>query len=284
MRYDPDDKKYYFNKEMIMSSEQKNAFDNFSNAWKMAALNDLSGTMKNSMKKTETGPVSAVLGIVAGLMLIVGFFGIICCLIMKKYDLILLILSVILALFGIFTLTGKTGDPDTFVENIVFLRIEGIIMLLGAPALVLAYTAHKLLPGLFIAFLTGFLVMTLKTIGFITAPRTVYKEEIRARCIGYIRKMVSSGDHTETPVNSPVFEYYFDGEKYLACYDSFTPGYDGKIQVDSDSYIRIDPKSPWRVMGRSNSYMSGPIAGTLVCLAATLVVLYFLLSGNMPQG
>ena len=114
MRYDPDDKKYYFNKEMIMSSEQKNAFDNYSNAWKMAALNDLSGTMKNSMKKTETGPVSAVLGIVAGLMLIACFFGIICCLIMKKYDLILLILSVILALFGIFTLTDKTGDPDTF--------------------------------------------------------------------------------------------------------------------------------------------------------------------------
>ena len=66
MRYDSDDRKYYFNKEMIMSSGEKKAFDDFTNARRMAALNDPSGTLKNSMNKTEAGPASAILGIVSG--------------------------------------------------------------------------------------------------------------------------------------------------------------------------------------------------------------------------
>ena len=178
---------------------------------------------------------------------------------------------------------------DGFAESILFQRIEGAVSLVGALGLV---TVHLIYPRdnmmLYLLALICeiaiviFLSMLVKTIGYVRAPKTVYSEEVKATCIGYVRTYESHGADDSVPiflpVHSPVFEYYYGGTKYQSYYDLFLNGKDGKIPVGSETKIRIDPDAPNRVYSSQKDILSGPLCMALISFAASAVLLVILLT------
>ena len=175
------------------------------------------------------------------------------------------------------------------MESILCQRIGGAVSLLGAAGLIAVHflyprdnmTRYVLALACEIAIVL-FLAMLIKTIGYVTAPKTVYSEEVNATCIGYVRTYDSNGDHDQMPVflpvHSPVFEYHYNGVKYQAYYDLFQNGKDGKILVGSETKIRIDPNSPGRVYGDNKNLLSGPLCATILSFVASVALFIILMN------
>ena len=106
------------------------------------------------------------------------------------------------------------------------------------------------------------------------AKKIKYKESVVGTCIGYARFVdshTSSSEHhhrTTYYVNvSPVFEYYYGGRQYKACYDVFDMRPSSDITYGSSNELFIDPKDPESVYHETKRGVIGSFLIGLVCVA-----------------
>lgn len=266
------------------------AFANFT-AYQQMCL-DNPGTWIRNMAKSEIGeqsPLMKVFSIIVGIAIFGGIFGTILCLPVKKYENIPWIMGALMLVLGIFSLVGaQLQGSKVFAESVFCQRLEGIIGVLGAFGLLAVKflfprdNIGKWVMAVFceIGFVL-FLVMTVKLISYVRAPKSVYTEEVLATCIGYVRTYVSNSSADEIPtytaLNSPVFEYYYGGSKYQAYYDVMDSGKDGKIGVGSGQVIRINPEDPSHILGSIKRRIEGPLAFAIASLIATIILLVLIL-------
>ena len=291
MRFDPEDKQFYFSTQMIPGDQENEASFASFKAYQQMCLDNPGAWIRNMVKSEgdEQSPLMKVFSIIVGITVFGGIFGTILCLPVKKYENIPWIMGALMLVLGVFSIVGaQLQGSKVFAESVLCQRIEGIIGVLGAFGLLAIKFLFprddigKFVMTVFceIAFVL-FLVMTVKLIGYVRAPKSVYTEEVLATCIGYVRTYVSnsSGDEipTYTALNSPVFEYYYGGSKYQAYYDVMDSGKDGKIRVGSGQLIRINPEDPSHIMGSIKRRIEGPLAFAIASLAATIVLLVLIL-------
>jgi hypothetical protein len=291
MIYDPENREVYFSTEMIQSEADANASYKHFKAYQQECIKNPGTMFKNQMRDADgpAGTSKTVIGVVISVAVIVCIIAAILCIPIKKYEYIPWIIGAVMIVFGIVPFVASNPQKASgFGESILCQRIGGAISLLGAAGLIAVHFLYPKDNMMLYALALGceiaiviFFAMLVKTIGYVTAPRTVYSEEVSAICIGYVRTYDSNGDHDSVPiflpVHSPVFEYFYNGVKYQAYYDLFQNGKDGKIPVGSETKIRIDPVSPGRVYGNNQNIISGPICASMLSFAASIVLLIILL-------
>lgn len=291
MKYDSEDRAYYFSTQMIPSQDDTDAsFEHFK-AYQQMCL-DNPGTWVKDMMKTDDEELTTgmkIASIVVGITLFGGIMATILCLPVQKFEYIPWIMSVVMFVLGAFSLFGaRLKGSKVFVESVLWQRIEGAIGILGAIGLIAVnFLYPKTVMLIFvmavfceIAFVL-FLVMTVKLIGYAMAPKNIYTEEVQATCIGYVRTYEADSHEDSipsyTPLNSPVYEYRYDGTKYQSFYDVLDVGKDGKIRVGSSHNIRISPEDPTHVLGNLKRHIEAPLCFALVSLVATIVLLVLIL-------
>lgn len=291
MIYDPENREVYFSTEMIQSEADADASYEHFKAYQQECIRNPGIMFKNQMRDADGLPSTAKT--VAGVVISIGFIGCIIaavlCIAIKKYEYIPWIIGAVMIILGIAPFVpSNPKKANGFAESLLCQRIGGAISLLGAAGLIAVHflypkdnTVLYLLALLCEIAIVIFLAMLVKTIGYVKAPKTVYSEEVSATCIGYVRTYNSDGDQDSMPVflpvHSPVFEYYYGGNKYQSYYDLFLNGKDGKIPVGSETKIRIDPDSPGRVYGDNKNLLSGPLCAAILSFAAAIVLLILLL-------
>lgn len=281
MKYDPDDKSLYFNTEMILSESESNACSDSFKSWQQDSIHHPAAWMNSMIKPDEDdNKVIVALYLVGGLVLFGGILASIFCVATKRYDLIPWIMAATMGIIGFVSLFfPDSRSKKVFAESKLCQRIEGAIGIIGVIALIVIrlkvpfdepvrFTVIVLIAICAVVFL----VMLIKSIGILNAPKSIYKEEVKATCIGYVRSYEayrSDGAGSDYyPVNSPVFEYHYYGEKLQSFYDILTNGKDGTIQVGSENMIKIDPDNPSRVMGNCRRFASTPVIFAIVAFAA----------------
>lgn len=285
MKYDPDDKSLYFNTEMILSeAESKVCSDSF-NAWRLDSLHHPAAWMNSMIKPDEDdNKVVAVLYLIGGLVLFGGILASIFCVATKRYDLIPWIMAAVMGIIGILSLIfPDSRSKKVFAESSLCQRIEGVTGIIGAIVLVIIrLTVPMDEPVRFTVIVLDaisavvFLVMLEKSIGILNAPRSIYKEEVKATCIGYVRSYEAYGSdgagNDYYPVMSPVFEYHYNGERRRSYYDILSNGKDGTIGVGTETVIKIDPDNPSRVMGNCRRFASTPVIFAILAFAACVAL------------
>lgn len=289
MIYDPETKEVYFSTEMIQSeADAAVSYEHFK-AYQQECIKNPGVMLKNQMRDADGLPSTArtLFGVAAGIAIIVGIIVAILCIPIRKYEYIPWLIGAVMIFLGIAPFVSS--DPrkaSGFGESLLWQRIGGVISLLGAAGLILVHFLYPRDNMLFYLLalaceiaIVVFLAMLVKTIGYATAPGTVYSEEVNAACVGYVRTYTSNGDDSIfLPVHSPVFEYHYNGVKYQAYYDLFQNGKDGKIPVGAETKIRIDPNSPGRVYGGNKDIISGPLCFSILSFVASVVLLIILFS------
>lgn len=290
MRYDPEDNEYYFSTVMVPDeAETRASYDHFK-AYQQDSLAHLGTWTRNMMKDADgnTSTLRTVAGFICSFAFIACIAAAILCIPVKRYDLIPWFAGGLMLFVGVLMIvTPNTKKAAGFAENVTFQRIGGVISLLGGIGLFAVsviypkdnMTLYAMALACEIAVVV-FLAMLVKLIGYKNAPKSVYSKEVEATCIGYVRSyytlVTSEACNQENPVYSPVFEYYYEGEKYQSFYDLPLEGTDGNIPVGSTSKIKINPDSPSLIFGGMGNYLSGPLAGTLLSFAASVVLIILL--------
>ena len=289
MRYGPEDKKYYFSTEMIQSKEGSEACYEHFKAYQKDMLDHPRKWFGKFSETADGDPQNPVPGIIVGVALLGGILSVILCLCVQKFEYLPWILGAVMLILGVFSIFNAGTSPKKiagFTESALCQRIEGVIGILGGIGLiVLNFIYPKDVPVIFAlsifceVSLVVFLVMLVKTIDYKTASKSVYSEEIQADCIGYARTFEAQTTGTEgdlpdyIPMSSPVFEYYYGGQKYQSCYDNFDVSANGTIEVGSRSAIRINPDAPEHVLGSNKKHYHTPLIFAVVGFASFVVLL-----------
>ena len=288
MKYDPEDKELFFSTSMIPDKEETNASLEHFEDYRLECFKNTGSWIKQQVKgSAEIGMGAKIMGSVIGISLFVGIMFGMACIIKKSYDYIPWIIGIILLELGInaFVYADATG-LNAYTESALCMRIGGVISIAGAAGLVVVgYVYPKEIKAYYLMALfcelafVVFLRSLVKVIGFVMAPKSVYKEEVQATCIGYVRTYQLYGEDggNYLPVNSPLFEYYFEGSKYQSYYDLWDNGTDGKIETGSSCKIKIAPNDPSRVLGGKNTIISAPLTMTFLSFAAFVMLLVLLI-------
>lgn len=293
MRYAPEDKKYYFSTEMILSKDGSEASYEHFKAYQQEMLAHPKSWFARYSKTVDGEPQNPVPGIIIGVAFFAGILCSIFCLCLQRFEYLPWILGTVMVLLGVSSLfiAGTSAKKfEGFAESALCQRIEGVIGILGGIGLVvLNFVCPKDVPVIFAlsifceVSLVIFFVMLVKTIGYKTASKSVYSEEVQADCIGYARTFEAQTTGTEgnlpdyIPMTSPVFEYYYGGQKYQSCYDNFDISANGTIEVGSRSAIRINPDAPEHVLGSNKKYYHTPLIFAVVGFASFVVLLILIL-------
>lgn len=293
MRYDPEDRELYFSTEMIQSKEGSEASYEHFKAYQQEMLDHPRKWFGKMTQTVDGEPQNPVPGIIVGLALFGGILCTIFCLCLQNFEYIPWILGAVMLILGVFSVFNAGVSAKKvlgFTESALCQRIEGVIGILGGIGLfVLGLAYPKDVPVIFAlavfceVSLVLFLVMLVKTIAYKTAAKSVYSEEIQADCIGYVRTFevrtgTSEGNLPDyIPMSSPVFEYYYGGQKYQSCYDNFDESENGTVEVGSKSAIRINPDAPEHVLGSNKKYYHTPLIFAIVGFAAFVVLLILIL-------
>lgn len=292
LRYDPEDRLLFFSTQIAPSEDETAAsFEHF-NSYKKECLDNPGKWFRGMMKTPDGEPdkVKIVLGFILSVALFGGVFATVLCLPVKKYDLIPWIVSGVFLLFGGAWIFGASiKENGGFGESVFCQRIEGIICILGAAGLIVinyAFPRDVMMSFVLAVFceisFVLFLLMTVATIGYYNANNSIYTEEVKAICIGYVRtyEAVNAAEGLGCdyiPYNSPVFEYYYGGEKYQSIYDLLDEGVNGKIEVGSTNVIRISPEVPTRVLGDNKKHANKPLVFAVLSFVAFAVLLTLIL-------
>ena len=293
MKYDPEDKELYFSTEMIQSKEGSEACYEHFKAYQQEMLSHPKSWLSKYTKTVDGEPQNPIPGIIIGVAFFAGILCTIFCLCLQRFEYLPWILGAVMLLLGVssFFMAGVSAKKvGGFIESALCQKIEGAIGILGGIGLiVLNFVCPKDVPVIFAlsifceVSLVIFLVMLVKTIAYKTAAKSVYSEEIQADCIGYVRTFevrtgTSEGNLPDyIPMSSPVFEYYYGGQKYQSCYDNFDESENGTVEVGSKSAIRINPDAPEHVLGSNKKYYHTPLIFAIVGFAAFVVLLILIL-------
>ena len=123
------------------------------------------------------------------------------------------------------------------------------------------------------------------------ADKLIYKEEIDAKCIGYVRKVDRVNDNDSGPSYpymfiSPVFDYTYDGVRYESIYDSMVMRRDSDVELNSYTTIHIDPKHPEGVMSPNYKSKGGGVVALIMSIAfiaAAGFMTYMVVSGMVSD-
>ena len=286
MRYSEDNKEIFFNEEMILSEEGNIEYSEHFRQWRSEVLNHPAawfGSMMPEGYGEDKGP--AVAGGVSAVVFFGGIIATIFCIANQKYEYIPYLLGLVMAVMGIVSVIFPVvKGSKVFSESALAIRIEGVIGVVGGIVLTVmglmlpkGYVTSNNMLVFGVVCVVVALVILIKTIGILRAPKSIYTEEVNATCIGYVRTFESgnndSGGSNLVPVNSPLFEYYYGGEKYRSYYDLWNTGKDGKIPVGSACVIKISPDEPSRVLGSCGKYAVTPGLFAFMALIAAVVLL-----------
>lgn len=295
MTFDPEDRELFFNEEMILTEEGSSECLTHYKKWQLARYG---GFNKNSGKLMVGGAGkingTTLAGLVASVAVIIGTVATSLCILLRHFVFIPWILCALLMFIGVVTVVFTPQSVGkTFSEGVLFRRIEGGFAILGALGMILVSNCVSideemrfLSVVLFDLFTTISLVMGIKTIGYLSAPRNIYIEEIKAKCIGYVRSYeVNKGSESEgqdigslSPVISPVYEYKYKGVNYTSYSDQLQYGKDGRIPVGSECMIRIDPDEPSHVLGSIAGYAVMPLCCTIISTTLVIALIVIIMS------
>ena len=209
--------------------------------------------------------VNGPMGKIIGACLVLAFISAAVCLILRNMYLFGFIMSGMLAIVGILCMLGLTTDTREHSNQILKSRMIGFPLFASAIAilLILIFRSHFSNTEIFmwiIAIAFGFGALWLIPESFLDkfSGKIIYKEEVDAKVIGYVRKVDaerpgdSSSSHRTRRLlllyESPVFSYIYGGRNIEAYYDDMVQGTDSDIPMGSTVRIKIDPKNPDRVM------------------------------------
>lgn len=284
MRYDPDNRKYYFNKEMILSEQGKRELSECYDQYGMEMMASPFETMNDAMKRAPGSHGEKILSVLIGVSLFIGIVATAICLSAKQFDAAYWIMIFLFFIFGIiFAVRPFFGVSDSFSESVIMVRIEGVVSLLTAAGVFLAgrmVTDHSsvrfIMTAVIAAMIGLFIIMLIKTIGYIFVRQTVYRQTVDATCIGYIRTYESASNESLTPVYAPVYDYSYEGVRYQAFPDIMDRGTDGTVQVGSSCKIGIDPNRPACVNCNAKRYVVTMSVFALMFLAAAIILFVLL--------
>lgn len=285
MRFDPDDRMFYFNTVMKPDGTETQKCLEHYKAYREECFDSPGKWTRNVMKRNtgEDSKTKTFISLFFSALVILALIAAILCIPIKRFDMIPWFLGAVMLIFSVGTLvTAGNWKVDTFGESVLFQRIESVIGILGAAGLIaLNFTYPKdnmtrfglavFCEVTFVLFVT----MLIKTIGYMMASKNVYSEEVKATCIGYVRTYESNGNDSMPsfyPVHSPVFEYHYNGEKIQAIYDILIDGSDGDIEVGSACSLKIDPENPVRIFGNVKKIISTPLICCILAFIASVVL------------
>lgn len=296
MRYDPDNQEFIFSTEMELSEEGRRAVwdnhgDHVSNVLSdpLGAINRYSEFSKDN-RDQETDMFTKI----ASGILIASGIAFIICLVLKQLMMAGYIAAGSMILIGILmAFKPKTASNVSFVVPPLIQVIQGICLIGGGGFLIYLlinikyYTSAEIMLWIFgIVFGLCAIFLLLQSAGQFLSPSMVYSEEVDATCIGYLRKIESSGgeSHHLYIMTSPLFEYSYEGVKYQSAYDNFISKENGTIPVGSKQTIRISPDHPSHVLGHNKGLGATFLLFGLICLAATGFLFFFLFSGHVNDS
>ena len=283
MRYDPDNNKYFWSEEMVLSEQGKADYAAYSSKFNKIVRNDPFGTYLKTLDVREEGKDKKKIGLILGGIVFAGIIGAILSAVIKRFDIAGWIVACVFVIVGLAMLISPVSRAfdNVFAGNSVMTRIKGVVHCAGAAAIIFVQLNASSFVDSKYPMMLGFVVAATLAVSFafssielITGHKNVYTEEVEAQCIGYIRTHDSYGSEYVVPSVSPVFEYHYGGQKYKACYDVFEPGLIGKIPAGSNVKIKIDPGDPESVMGDHKENIVPAVLATLVLLACALVLGY----------
>ncbi len=294
MRFDPEYGKYFYNDEMILSPEGKEALYENYRAFAYKAISNPVGSVREAAAfqeeagESRQGPGALILSA----CIVFAFFGVIAAFILRKGLIAGGIIAALLIASGLMLLIKpKVLNHDSNLVMPAIMRINGLILLAGAGFIIYAiinhdkYTQTQLFTGAFlILFGMGAVILLLQSIAQFVAPSKVYTEEVNATCVGYARYLESSKGHHYTIMTSPVFEYNYEGEKYLSTYDTFVSKRDGTIPVGSRETIKISPDHPSHVLGSYKPLGFIFLGFGIMCLAVAGIVGFIFISGQSESS
>ena len=304
MRYDPDLKEFYFNTEMILSSEGRQELRDTYDDWLCSLRNNPGQTFRTlatGMRPSSDGskPGATPFQLFMSIVIIVIFLGFIGCCITNRFNIAAWVGAGFLALLGFLMIFSNGNSSDNSVYNKtesshglpIFTRLQGVLFLIASGAVIYLrlnikyYTQSEIFLRVFAgAFAVFGLMFVINGISRLLAGKQVYTEEVNATCIGYLRTYEAQGEHGLSVRTSPVFEYYYQGEQFKSVYDIFTNKPNGTIPVGSSTVIRIDPRSPEHVMGNSKSSgITFLVIGIFVALVS-IVPIMIILTGHANEG
>ena len=102
-----------------------------------------------------------------------------------------------------------------------------------------------------------------------------YTEEVNANAIAYVRTVRTSG--RGRMMTSPLFEYTYEGQKYLAIYDQPIEGCNADIDLGPVT-IKIDPDDPESVYNNSSKHVGLAILTAVLCVALVSGLIFAIVS------
>ena len=255
----------------------------------------------NMPKPSEDESTGSRTGRIIITVLVIGaIVGIVVSLFMKNIRVALCLFAGIFLFAGIYTLiTGMSGKGESASKRLMNRLLGGFMVLMSAPVIIIEVfmndwgMAQKLLWIMIFMFGSGGLWMIAHfLIGNILASRITYTEDINATCAGYVRKIETSnsgdgGGSFRYMYVSPIFNYFYDGERYEAVYDDFVIGQDSDIALGQTVPIRIDPRHPEGIMSPATKHKGAAVFGLIMgilFLGATGFMVYWVLSGNVSDN
>ncbi len=227
------------------------------------------------------------------------FTGIVVSFVMKNIKVGLCLFAGVFLFSGIYlAITGRSGRNESASKTLSN-RLMGVFMvLMSAPAIIIELfmndwgMAQKFIWIVIFMFGAGGLWLIAHFLmGNLLAGRITYSEEINATCAGYVRKVdtenSNDGGHAFRYMYvSPIFNYFYDGERYEAVYDDFVIGQDSDIAMGQTVPIRIDPRHPEGIMSpmtrKKGAAVLGLVMGILF-LGATGFMVWWALSGKVSD-
>lgn len=277
MKFDPDAKHYYFSKEQEMSQDEA---DKLQKA--------LISSVFKPVSSEKTSPIKTAVA----LIIIIGIFlSIIITAVTGHIGACVLIFGSIFFVAGLYMIIAKPEEIYTSEKNNLKQSQNGaFIALIGAaimsiPILIKYSTEHKgsmassniIICACGGMFMLGGAFFLLSTIAGIIKSSRGFGEEVEGECIGYIRSFHSTHEtHHRTIVNTPVYEYYYDGQYLQAIGNEVYHGA-APIAVGERKLLNVDPSDPYDIYVQDEDQKPSGIAIGIIFPSIFIVTGIFLM-------
>ena len=272
MKYDPNAMNYVFSTEQEITAEEKSQLRQqlLANAFKPIA-GDRSSLMKSITAAAffTVFLVAIIAAVSTGHVLIAAFI----------FGLMFFIGGVVMLISG--TQDTYTADRNNLrpKQNALFVLLFGVLIM-SAPLLIFYVSRNDsslstgniivLLVGGCFALAGGFFVIS-EIAGLVKSSKG-FGDETEGECIGYVRCFHTTNEnHHTTLVTSPVYEYYYEGQRLQAIGNENYIG-TPPIAVGEHRIINVDPKDPYAIFEQNENRRKAPtIIGILFPLVFVIV-------------
>ncbi len=283
MRYNRDFERLKFSTEQNIDSATCDRLiqehESFSFSALTADIKNLNNMMNGNPIEEEDSIGKKIFGIVLGVIYIGGMLTVVACAVMKYLVLLGYVFAGLFLLTGILMLIGQASMPFNTANAGIKTKITGVYLFCTSASIISLIAMRDRFFGaeLFVwimsaAFgMSGLWLMATALVDKMSG-RLIYREEVSARCMGYVRFVnfdssasADGGHHGRVAYiyTSPVFEYSYGGVKYESLYDSFLIGPAADVSYGAVTTIKIDPKNPSNVFSPTTG-STGSFVGMLI--------------------